>query len=76
MFISNDQGEIFKKVVNLAFPCSNNQAEYEALAIGLDLAKEMKFLSLRFVKTPILLSNKSVEILQLKEPNLTKYKES
>ena len=42
MVLSNDQGEIFKKAVKLVFPCSNNQAEYKALGIGLHLAKEMK----------------------------------
>ncbi|PON49762.1 Ribonuclease H [Parasponia andersonii] len=39
IIISNNQGEIFKKVVKLAFPCSHNEAEHEALAMSLDLAK-------------------------------------
>ena len=47
MIISNDKGEILKKAVKLAFPCSNNQAEYKALTISLDLAKEMKISKIR-----------------------------
>ena len=35
------------KAVKLAFPCSNNEAENEALAIELDLAKEMKISKLK-----------------------------
>ena len=47
MIISNDKGEILKKAVKLAFLCSNNQAEYKALTISLDLAKEMKISKIR-----------------------------
>ena len=42
--LSNVQDKIFKNVVKLAFPCSNNkleyEAEYEALAFGLDLQRK------------------------------------
>ena len=34
---------------NLEFPCSNNSSEYEALAIGLSIAKEMKINKLKVV---------------------------
>ena len=69
MVLSNDQVEIFKKAVKLAFPCSNNQVEYEALAIGLDLAKEMKISKLKICGD----SNLSIKgDFAVKEPNLTK----
>lgn len=34
---------------NFEFPCSNNSSEYEALAIGLSIAKEMKINKLKVV---------------------------
>lgn len=47
IILSNNHGEIFKKAIMLAFPYSNNEVEYEALAIGLDFAKEMKISKLK-----------------------------
>ncbi|KAJ1406581.1 Ribonuclease H domain [Sesbania bispinosa] len=40
--LSNDQGEIFAFSYHLGFPCTNNEAEYEALILGLRMAEDMK----------------------------------
>ena len=75
MVISDDQREIFKKAVDLAFPCSNDQAEYETLAIGLDLAKEMKISKLEICGDSNLIIKQVSGDFAVKEPNMTKYRE-
>ena len=45
--LTNKHEEVFKKAIKLTFSCSNNEAEYEVLAIGLDLANDMKISKLR-----------------------------
>ena len=64
-----------KKAIKLTFPCSNNQAEYEALAIGLDLAKEMKVSTLKIYEDSNLIIRQVNGDFVVKEPNLTKYRE-
>ena len=75
MVIFNDYGEIFKKAVKLVFLCSNNQAEYEALAIGLDLTEEMKISKLKIYGDSNLIIKQVNGDFASKEPNLTKYRE-
>ncbi|PON91622.1 Ribonuclease H [Trema orientale] len=73
--ISNNQGEIFKKAVKLAFPYSHNEAEYEALAMGLDLAKEMKILNLKICGDSNLVIRQLNGDFAVKEPSLIKYRD-
>ncbi|PON58754.1 Ribonuclease H [Parasponia andersonii] len=73
--ISNNQGEIFKKDVKLAFPCSHNETKYEPLAMGLDLAKEMKILNLKICDDSNLVIRQLNEDFAIKEPSLIKYRE-
>ena len=63
------------KTLNLAFPCYNNQAGYEALAISLDLAKEMKISKLKIYRYSNLIIKQVSGDFTVKEPNLTKYRE-
>lgn len=73
--ISNDQGESFKKAIKLAFPCSNNQTEYEALAIRLHLAKEMKISGLKICGDSNLIIKKvGIEFI-VKDLDLAKYRD-
>ena len=72
--LSNDQGEIFKKAVKLVFSCSNNQVEYEALAIGLDLAKESKVSKLKICGDSNLIIKQVNGDFSIKEPSFTKKK--
>ena len=73
--LSNEQGEIFKKAVKLDFPCSNNQAEYEALVIGLDLAKEMEIPNLEVRGDSNLIIKQISGDFAVKEPSLIKYRD-
>ncbi|PON60748.1 Ribonuclease H, partial [Parasponia andersonii] len=73
--LSKNQGEIFKKVVKLAFPCTNNEAEYEALVTGLELAKEMKSSKLKICGDSNLIIRQLNGDFTIKEPNLVKYQE-
>ena len=42
MVLRSPEGDIIECVVRLQFPTTNNEAEYEAILIGLDLAKAVR----------------------------------
>ena len=55
------EGEILKYMVKLQFPTTNNEAEYEALLIGLSLARVLK------AKTLIVQADSQLVVEQLKK---------
>ena len=47
IILTNPKEEAVEYALHFSFPISNNEAEYEALLIGLKLATELKVLELR-----------------------------
>ena len=60
MVLISPEGEILKYVVKLQFPTTNNEAEYEALLIGLSLARVHK------AKTLIIQADSQLVVSQIK----------
>ncbi|MCI44992.1 gag-pol polyprotein, partial [Trifolium medium] len=58
-----------------AFKASNNQAEYEALIAGMNLAREMEVQELNAQSDSQLVANQVAEEFQTKDPQLAKYLE-
>jgi ribonuclease HI len=61
--------------LRFAFKASNNQAEYEALLVGVKLAKEMDITGLRAKNNSQLMTNQVSGEFQTKDPQLVKYLE-
>ena len=59
----------------MAFPCSNNQAKYEALAIGLDLASEKKVSELKICRDSNLIIKQVSGYFTVEKPYLITYRE-
>ena len=60
MVLISPEGEIMKYTTRLQFPATNNEAEYEALLIGLSLARVLE------TKTLIVQANSQLIIGQVK----------
>ena len=61
MVLISPEEEIMKYVARLQFPTTNNEAEYEALLIGLSLARVLK------AKTLIVQVDSQLVVEQLKK---------
>jgi len=59
----------------LEFPCTNNNAEYDALILAIKIALKLKLWKVKFIKNSLLIINQINEIFQCKEPLLQKYKQ-
>ncbi|MFS7989551.1 putative ribonuclease H [Helianthus anomalus] len=75
LVLINPEGLEFTYALRFNFQTTNNEAEYEALIVGLRLAKEMKVKKLEVFTDSLLVSNQVNESYVAKEPNMRRYKE-
>ncbi|GAU35844.1 hypothetical protein TSUD_63330 [Trifolium subterraneum] len=68
-------GVLIEQSLRFAFKASNNQAEYEALIVGMRLAKEMEVADLRAKSDSQLVTSQVSGEFQAKDPQLIKYLE-
>lgn len=71
--LKSPKGESTSLLFKFSFPCSNNSSEYEALAIGLSIAKEMKINKLKVVGDSNLVVRQTDGTFALKEISLAPY---
>ncbi|KAJ3688919.1 hypothetical protein LUZ61_018083 [Rhynchospora tenuis] len=69
------QGGILRHSIALTEPCTNNEAEYEALIAGLELAIEMDIKEMKVCGDSQLILNQVEGIFEVKKPELVKYHE-
>ncbi|XP_038716417.1 uncharacterized protein LOC120009784 [Tripterygium wilfordii] len=69
------KGSVIQQVVRCGFHATNNEAECEALIIGLMLAKELGVTSLKVHSDSQLIVNQSLGSYQAKDPTMTCYLE-
>ena len=58
----------------LDFPCTNNNAKYEALILAIKIALNLKLRKVKFIRDSLLIINQIKRIFQCKEILLQKYK--
>ncbi|XP_026440795.1 uncharacterized protein LOC113339752 [Papaver somniferum] len=68
------QGEMLSYSLKLEFQSSNNVAEYEALILGLRVAKELNLGSVEFKGDSRLVTNQVNGDFHVKEPHLASYR--
>ncbi|XP_026419607.1 uncharacterized protein LOC113315557 [Papaver somniferum] len=68
------QGDLLSYSFKLDFPCSNNVAEYEALILGLRLARELNLGSIEVKGKSRLVMNQVNGDFHVKEPHLAPYR--
>lgn len=71
--LKSPKGESTSLSFKFEFPCSNNSSEYESLAIGLSIAKEMKINKLKVVGDSNLVVRQTDGTFALKEISLAPY---
>ncbi|XP_021816121.1 uncharacterized protein LOC110758551 [Prunus avium] len=71
--IESPQGQRWQFAFQLNFKCTNNQAEYEALIIGLEILKEMKATRVLVYSDSQLVINQLIGEYQCTSENLTMY---
>lgn len=71
--LKSPKGESTSLSLNFKFPCSNNSSEYEALAIGLSIVKEMKIKKWKVVGDSNLVVRQTDGAFALKEISLAPY---
>ncbi|XP_026399129.1 uncharacterized protein LOC113294980 [Papaver somniferum] len=69
------RGELLSYSFKLNFPCSNNVAEYEALILGLQMAKELNLGGAEVKGDSRLVTNQVNVEFHVKEPHLAPYRE-
>ncbi|XP_038699702.1 uncharacterized protein LOC119997000 [Tripterygium wilfordii] len=69
------EGSVIQRAVRCGFHATNNEAEYEALIIGLMLAEELGVASLKVYSDSQLIVNQSIGSYQAKDPTMTCYLE-
>ncbi|KAG5552009.1 hypothetical protein RHGRI_010181 [Rhododendron griersonianum] len=72
--LQTEEGDRVHLAYKLNFPCSNNEAEYEALILGLIAAKERGVKHLRIAGDSKLVVLQTEGIYALKEPTLAPYR--
>ncbi|KAG5524129.1 hypothetical protein RHGRI_030951 [Rhododendron griersonianum] len=72
--LQNEEGERVHLAYKLNFPCSNNEAEYEALILGLVAAKERGIRHLKIAGDSKLVILQTEGVYALKEPTLAPYR--
>ena len=73
IILESPTGEKINNALRLEFPASNNEAEYETLLVGLQLAKEMKVEQLRIYSDSQLVVNQVNGDYQAKGENMAGY---
>ncbi|GAU22916.1 hypothetical protein TSUD_326890 [Trifolium subterraneum] len=73
--LEGPEGVFIEQSLRFAFKASNNQAEYEALIVGMKLAKEMEVQELKVQSDSQLVANHVSGEFQTKDPQLAKYLE-
>ena len=71
--MKSPKGESTSLSFKFEFPCSNNSSEYEALALGLSIAKEMKIKKLKVVGDSNFVVRQTDGTFALKEISLAPY---
>ncbi|KAK1415619.1 hypothetical protein QVD17_31402 [Tagetes erecta] len=74
LIITDPFGTEYTYVLRLEFPCTNNEAEYEALLAGLRIARSMKVEELEAFGDSRLVANQVNDEYTAKEPSMIKYK--
>ena len=74
VFFITPQGDFIPRSYKLAFPCTNNIAEYEALTIGLRIAVQWNIIALKVYGDSLLIINQVNDEYQTKDDKLTPYK--
>ncbi|XP_038713377.1 uncharacterized protein Mb2253c-like [Tripterygium wilfordii] len=69
------EGSVIQRAARCGFHATNNEAEYEALIIGLTLAKELKVTSLKVHSDSQLIVNQFLASFQAKDLTMTCYLE-
>ncbi|KAJ1408497.1 Ribonuclease H domain [Sesbania bispinosa] len=73
--LSNEKGEVFAFSHHLSFPCTNNEVEYEALVLGLHMAKNLGVNKLRIRGDSNLVIRQIKGEYGTKEPSLAAYRD-
>ncbi|KAI5335180.1 hypothetical protein L3X38_025313 [Prunus dulcis] len=71
--ITTLDGTLLEQAITLGFPASNNEAEYEALLIGLCLAKELAINKLAIYSDSQLITNQALGEYMAKHPRMISY---
>ncbi|KAI5324122.1 hypothetical protein L3X38_033195 [Prunus dulcis] len=66
-------GTLLEQAITLGFPTSNNKAEYEALLIGMCLAKELSIKKLAIYSDFQLITNQASSGYMVKHPRMILY---
>jgi len=73
VILEGTNGLLIKQALRFAFKANNNQAEYEALIVGMLLAKEMGAKSLIAKSDSLLVTGKVTREYQAKDPQMVAY---
>ncbi|KAI5353306.1 hypothetical protein L3X38_006199 [Prunus dulcis] len=71
--IITSNGTLLEKVIMFGFPTSNNEGEYEALLVGLLLAKELSIKKLTIYSNSQLITNQASREYMAKHQRITLY---
>ncbi|XP_076885831.1 uncharacterized protein LOC143535481 [Bidens hawaiensis] len=74
--ITDPQGTEYTYVLRIEFPCTNNEAEYEALIAGFCLARTMKIQELSAFVDSRLVAHQVNNEFMAREPFMQKYKQN
>nr|GEZ67023.1 hypothetical protein [Tanacetum cinerariifolium] len=75
LILTNPEGVEFTYALRFQFAASNNEAEYEALVVGLRIATQMGVKNVQVNVDSILVANQVLETFVAKEDNMIKYLE-
>jgi len=75
LILEGPNGLLIEQALRFAFKVSNNQAEYEALVVGMLLAKEMGAKSLLAKSDSLLVTGHVMGEYQAKDPQMVAYLE-
>ncbi|PNX64149.1 ribonuclease H, partial [Trifolium pratense] len=71
--LENSEGVLIEVSLELAFPTTNNQAEYEAFLAGLRLAQDMEAEEIKIFTDSQLVASQITGEYQTKDERLTEY---
>ncbi|XP_058223098.1 uncharacterized protein LOC131332816 [Rhododendron vialii] len=72
VFVS-PEGDVLPYAFTLTQNCSNNEAEYQALILGLEMAVEAKHLQLKVYGDSMLIKNQLLDIYEVRKPELVPF---
>ncbi|KAJ1438452.1 Ribonuclease H domain [Sesbania bispinosa] len=73
--LSNKEGEVFTISYHIGFPCTNNEAEYEALILGLHMARDLNVKQLKIKGDSKLIIKQLKGEYGVKEASLAAYRD-